>query len=56
MPLTNRQPNGTISFGICFIQIISAVVAQSVAHLIGSEEVTGSIPVSSFIEKKPKMR
>ena len=25
-----------------------AAVAQSVAHLIGSEEVTGSIPVSSF--------
>ena len=28
-----------------------AVVAQSVAHLIGSEEVTGSIPVASFIKK-----
>ena len=26
---------------------ISAGVAQSVAHLIGSEEVTGSIPVAS---------
>ena len=25
-----------------------AAVAQSVAHLIGSEEVTGSIPVSSW--------
>ena len=25
-------------------------MAQSVAHLIGSEEVTGSIPVISFIE------
>ena len=25
-----------------------AVMAQSVAHLIGSEEVTGSIPVNSF--------
>ena len=25
-----------------------AGVAQSVAHLIGSEEVTGSIPVASF--------
>ena len=25
-----------------------AAVAQSVAHLIGSEKVTGSIPVSSF--------
>ena len=27
-----------------------AVVAQSVAHLIGSEEVTGSIPVASFLK------
>lgn len=27
---------------------IFADVAQSVAHLIGSEEVTGSIPVISF--------
>ena len=26
-----------------------AGVAQSVAHLIGSEEVTGSIPVASFL-------
>ena len=26
-------------------------MAQSVAHLIGSEEVTGSIPVASFLEK-----
>lgn len=26
-------------------------MAQSVAHLIGSEEVTGSIPVASFIKK-----
>ena len=29
-----------------------AGVAQSVAHLIGSEEVTGSIPVASFYNKK----
>ena len=28
-----------------------ADVAQVVAHLIGSEEVTGSIPVASFIKK-----
>ena len=28
--------------------VIFAGVAQSVAHLIGSEEVTGSIPVASF--------
>ena len=28
-----------------------AAVAQEVAHLIGSEEVTGSTPVSSFIKK-----
>lgn len=26
-------------------------MAQVVAHLIGSEEVTGSIPVASFLEK-----
>ena len=25
-------------------------MAQSVAHLIGSEEVTGSIPVASFLK------
>lgn len=31
--------------------ISSAAVAQEVAHLIGSEEVTGSTPVSSFIKK-----
>lgn len=30
-----------------------AGVAQSVAHLIGSEEVTGSIPVASFLIEKP---
>lgn len=29
-------------------------MAQVVAHLIGSEEVTGPSPVSSFIEKKRK--
>ena len=28
-----------------------AAVAQSVAHLIGSEEVTGPIPVSSSLKK-----
>ena len=28
-----------------------AVMAQSVAHLIGSEEVTGSIPVNSLKKK-----
>ena len=33
-----------------FAQIV-ADMAQSVAHLIGSEEVTGSIPVISFNEK-----
>ncbi len=30
-----------------------AVVAQVVAHLIGSEEVTGSTPVNSFREHLP---
>lgn len=30
----------------------SAAVAQEVAHLIGSEEVTGSTPVSSFRRKR----
>ena len=34
---------------------IFADVAQSVAHLIGSEEVTGSIPVNSFL-KVPDFR
>lgn len=35
----------------CKDNIVNAVMAQSVAHLIGSEEVTGSIPVNSL--KKP---
>ena len=30
---------------------IQAGMAQMVAHLIGSEEVTGSIPVASSLEK-----
>ena len=30
-----------------------AGVAQLVAHLIGSEEVTGSIPVASLMESAP---
>ena len=34
---------------ICRVQ---ADVAQVVAHLIGSEEVTGPSPVISFFEKK----
>ena len=32
----------------------NAAVAQSVERRIGSAEVTGPIPVSSFIEKKRK--
>ena len=36
---------------ILFLGVINtqAAVAQVVAHLIGSEEVTGSTPVSSFL-------
>ena len=33
-----------------------AAVAQVVAHLIGSEEVTGPSPVSSLIEKIPEIQ
>ena len=33
-----------------------AAVAQVVAHLIGSEEVTGPSPVSSLIEKHRRFR
>ena len=42
------------NIGVSFhdkLLISSAAVAQEVAHLIGSEEVTGSTPVSSFIKK-----
>ena len=35
-------------------QMKQAAVAQSVERRIGSAEVTGPIPVSSFIEKKRK--
>ena len=44
----------TKSFGYSIISTVGvqqAGMAQSVAHLIGSEEVTGSIPVASFIKK-----
>ncbi len=43
----------TKSFGYSIISTVGvqqAGMAQSVAHLIGSEEVTGSIPVASFIK------
>ena len=33
-----------------------AAVAQVVAHLIGSEEVTGPSPVSSLIERIPEIQ
>ena len=33
-----------------------AAVAQVVAHLIGSEEVTGPSPVSSLTEKIPEIQ
>ena len=34
---------------------MQAAMAQVVAHLIGSEEVTGSTPVSSFVNRKEKL-
>ena len=36
---------------ISYLRLTQADVAQSVAHLIGSEEVTGSIPVASSKQK-----
>ena len=41
--LTYRASHGKVNNGL-------AAVAQEVAHLIGSEEVTGSTPVSSFFK------
>lgn len=41
--LTYRASHGKVDNGL-------AAVAQEVAHLIGSEEVTGSTPVSSFLK------
>ena len=38
---------------VAYEQYAQADVAQLVAHLIGSEEVTGSIPVVSFGEEMP---
>lgn len=46
--MTKRESFDTICFGELKSSLIYADMAQSVAHLIGSEEVTGSIPVISF--------
>ena len=44
-----RVPSRALAMKIAY-----AAVAQSVERRIGSAEVTGPIPVSSFIEKKRK--
>ena len=46
--MTKRESFDTICFGELKSFLVYADMAQSVAHLIGSEEVTGSIPVISF--------
>ena len=48
--MTKRESFDTICFGELKSFLVYADMAQSVAHLIGSEEVTGSIPVNSFRE------
>ena len=41
---------------VAVIYHMQADVAQVVAHLIGSEEVTGPSPVSSLIERIPEIQ
>ena len=48
LALTNRTPFGTMTHGDCKNNLLVAAVAQSVERRIGSAEVTGPIPVSSF--------